>query len=100
MNKIICLFVAAAFAIGTNAQTKKEKEAIKSLCGCFDVGFMYAETFSPSNTYSFKKPYDAHGLEWIFPIESDDIIVLQHLLVINDSVIVKHWREDWEYEKK
>ena len=25
-------------------------------------------------------------------------MVLQHLLVISDSVIVKHWREDWTYE--
>jgi hypothetical protein len=101
MKKILVLFVAALFAVGVDAQTKKEKEAIKNLCGCFDVDFMYAETFSPNSAYTFKKPYDAHGLEWVFPIEtSDNKIVLQHLLVINDSVIVKHWREDWEYEKK
>jgi hypothetical protein len=101
MKKILFLFVAALLVIGANAQAKKEKDAIKSLCGCFDVDFMYAETFSPNSAYTFKKPYDAHGLEWVFPIETgDNKIVLQHLLVINDTVIVKHWREDWEYEKK
>ncbi|WP_202630193.1 DUF6607 family protein [Sediminibacterium roseum] len=101
MKKILFLFVATLLITTSFAQSKKEKDAIKSLCGCFDVDFMYAETFSPNSAYSFKKPYDAHGLEWVFPIEwSDKKIVLQHLLVINDSVIVKHWREDWEYEKK
>lgn len=90
----------AILAATAYAQPKKEKDAIKSLAGCFLVDFMYAETFSPNSDYTFKKPYDAHGLEWVFPIEvSDKKIVLQHLLVINDTVIVKHWREDWEYEK-
>jgi hypothetical protein len=101
MKNWILLFAAAFVALTTRAQVKKEKEAIKNLCGCFEVDFMYAETFSPNTNYTFKKPYDAHGLEWVFPIEtSDNKIVLQHLLVINDSEIVKHWREDWEYEKK
>lgn len=101
MKRLIFILAVVLFSATTQAQVKKEKDAIKSLCGCFAVDFMYAETFSPNNNYTFKKPYDAHGLEWVFPVEtSDNKIVLQHLLVINDSVIVKHWREDWEYEKK
>lgn len=101
MKKIIFLISATLIATGSFAQLKKEKDAVKNLCGCFDVDFMYAETFSPNPDYTFKKPYDAHGLEWVFPVEMNDKkMVLQHLLVINDSVIVKHWREDWEYEKK
>jgi hypothetical protein len=101
MKKIIFVFAAALLTLMAYAQPQKEKDAIKNLCGCFVVDFKYAETFSPNPDYGFAKPYDAHGLEWVFPIEtSDKKIVLQHLLVINDSVIVKHWREDWEYEKK
>ena len=101
MKKIVFLFSAAMIVCTAQAQVKKEKEAIKNLCGCFMVDFMYAETFSPNPNYTFKKPYDAHGLEWVFPVEaSGNKMVLQHLLVINDTVIVKHWREDWEYEKK
>jgi hypothetical protein len=35
----------------------------------------------------------------IIPIETGDRkIVLQHLLVVSDSMIIKHWREDWTYE--
>lgn len=100
--KKIFLFLSVSLLVNAAwTQPQKEKEAIKNLCGCFEVDFMYAETFSPNASYTFKKPYEAHGLEWVFPVAlSDKKIVLQHLLVINDSVIVKHWREDWEYEKK
>lgn len=83
------------------AQTTKEKQAIQQLCGCYEVEFMYAETFAPDEDYTFSKRYHAGGLEWVTPIESSDKkIVLQHLLQINDTMIIKHWREDWEYEKK
>lgn len=101
MKKPIFFFLWMILCAALYAQPKKEKDAIKNLCGCFEVDFRYTETFAPDNAYAFKKPYDAHGLEWVVPIETkDNKIILQHLLVVNDSIIVKHWREDWEYEKK
>ena len=33
------------------------------------------------------------------PIEvTDKRIVIQHLLIVSPTVIVKHWREEWIYE--
>ena len=73
---------------------------INNLCGCFNVEFKYAETFSPDTSYKFHERETINGgLELVFPVEaSDKKIVLQHLLVITDKVIIKHWREDWTYE--
>lgn len=79
----------------------EDKELIKGMCGCYKVDFEYAETFSDAKDYEFRDRYEAHGLEWAFvDEESDDKVVIQHLLVINDSTIVKHWRQDWLYENR
>lgn len=94
-----CMFLLAC--LYGAAQTETEIQSIKSLCGCFEVDFRYAETFSPDKNYQFAKPYHTGGLEWVTMEESSDKkMVIQHLLVAGDSMIIKHWREDWEYEKK
>lgn len=73
---------------------------VDKLCGCFDVAFKYAETFSPDKNYKFHDREEiSGGTELILPVEiSDKKIVLQHLLIITDSIIIKHWREDWSFE--
>jgi len=88
-----------ALAINTATAQTPDKN-INNLCGCFDVEFKYAETFSPDENYKFhERETISGGLELVFPVEaSDKKIVLQHLLVITDKVIIKHWREDWTYE--
>ncbi len=101
MKAILTAAVFGCFVLCTSAQSPREKEAIKGLCGCFEVEFMYAETFAPDEEYEFPKRYHVGGLEWVVPVESSDKkIVIQHLLQISDTMIIKHWREDWEYEKK
>lgn len=91
----------AFFVLAINIATAQTSDKnINNLCGCFNVEFKYAETFSPDENYKFheRETIDG-GLELIFPVEaSDKKIVLQHLLVITDKVIIKHWREDWTYE--
>ncbi len=85
------------------AQKKKTKdiEAIKTLCGCYDLTFKIAATFATEKDYEFHKNYLSGGREYVFPVEeTKDKIVIQHLLVIGDTTIIKHWREDWEYENK
>jgi hypothetical protein len=76
------------------------KQDVEKLCGCFEVEFKYAETFSPDPEYKFHDREDISGiLELILPVESNDKkIIMQHLLVITDSMIVKHWRENWTYQ--
>jgi hypothetical protein len=82
------------------AQQQSGKKNIESLCGCFDVEFKYAETFSPDTSYKFHdRETISGGTEYIFPvINIDNRLVLQHLLVVTDEIIVKHWREEWTYE--
>lgn len=94
---IICSFV--------EAQNKKEQDinAIKTMCGCYEVNFAFAETFSPTKDYKVHKPHQSGGLEWVELVENtNNKIVLQHLLITEDSTgkkdIVKHWRQDWLYE--
>lgn len=100
INFTILFFLFMGFSLV--AQKKNdEKEFIKKMCGCYEVNFEYSETFSPSKDYEFRERYSAGGLEWIFvDEENSDKIVIQHLLIINDSMIIKHWREDWLYENK
>lgn len=77
-----------------------EKNAIKNLCGCYEVDFKYAETFAADSTYKLAKPYHNSGVEYVVAQEeSNKKIVIQHLLISNDETVIKHWREDWEYEK-
>jgi hypothetical protein len=45
------------------------------------------------------KPYRATAKELvIMEEETPTKLVLQHLLVINDTTVIKHWRQDWEYQ--
>lgn len=100
MKKLLVLTLSL-LVIGAYAQKKKKKdiEAIKSMCGCYDITFNFAETFSPNRDYEFHDNYKAGGLEYVFPVEeSGDKIVLQHLLIVGDTMIIKHWRQDWLYE--
>jgi hypothetical protein len=100
MKRITGLVTAIILTVFVQAQVPKDKQNIDKLCGCFEVEFKYAETFSPDTSYKFHARDEiSGGLELIMPVEvSDKKIVMQHLLVITDSMIIKHWREDWTYE--
>lgn len=99
-KKIITGFASLILAATINAQAPATKKNVEGLCGCFDVEFKYAETFSPDKEYKFHdREKISAGTELVFAIEtSDKKIVMQHLLVITDSMVIKHWREDWAYE--
>jgi len=99
-KRILALMVLAATTLFANAQQQEGKKNIEKLCGCFDVDFRYAETFSPDTSYKFHDREHSHATaELALPIAvSDNKIIIQHLLVINDTMVIKHWREDWEYQ--
>ena len=100
MKKIFGTLAILALTTAVQAQTVKDKQNVEKLCGCFEVEFKYAETFSPDKNYKYHDREEiSGGTEFTFPVEvSDKRIVMQHLLVITDSMIIKHWREDWTYE--
>ena len=88
-----------ALVAETNAKLEQDKASIKSLCGIYKVTFDFAETFSPDTAYKFHNRYHETGIEYVFLVEETaNRIALQHLLIVNDSIIVKHWRQDWVYE--
>ncbi|MEM7185281.1 MAG: DUF6607 family protein [Bacteroidota bacterium] len=90
------------------AQSKKKKdvEAIKSMCGCFEVTFNFAETFNYSNDSLYKpsKTKTDKGLEWAQLVTDEKgKVSIQHLLQVGNPAsphIVKHWRQDWVYENQ
>lgn len=95
----------------SNAQEQKlsikkeqDQKAIRSMCGCYEVTFNFAETFNYSSEEDYKPSQTKtdKALEWVQLVEEDDDkFVMQHLLVVGSSerpYIVKHWRQDWLYE--
>ena len=100
MKRLLGIAAVSALCLSVKAQAPQDKKAIDKLCGCFEVSFKYAETFSPNPDYKFHDREEIGGTaELALLIEvTDTKIVIQHLLVVNPKVIVKHWREEWTYE--
>ena len=99
MFSLRILAIALISVTSAAAQKSADLAAIKKLCGCFEVSFQYAETFSPRKEYTFDERYKTSAREWVFvDEESKNKLVLMHLLIINDSTVIKHWREDWIYQ--
>lgn len=102
--KSVSLFVLGTVCINSFAQKDKKKldlAAIKAMEGCYNVEFKYTETFAPEVDYEHAYDYTSAAFEWAEIIEeTEDKVVLQHLLIINDSTIIKHWRQDWTFEKQ
>lgn len=85
----------------SNAQTPEELKAIEQLCGCFEVTFNYSETFTndKSKQYISGPLNDKKVIEYVHPLKkTNNEIILQHILVVSDNMMIKHWREDWKYE--
>lgn len=110
MKKVITIITALLLVFTAGAQSGKttssgskapqqDREAIKAMAGCYKVSFEFAETFSPDTTYKYRPRKFDWGIEYVFVVEeSEKKISLQHLLIVNDTTIVKHWRQDWLYE--
>lgn len=84
------------------AAFEADRETILSMAGDFAVTFDMQESTSWMEGY---EPIDrkvSGGYESVRVIEDTGTkIVLQHLLVVGskeDPYVVKHWRQDWEYE--
>jgi hypothetical protein len=100
MKKKILPVLALAIPALLAAQAPADRKVIDKFCGCFEVEFKYAETFAPDIDYKFHERDETSPVaELSLAIEqTDKKVVIQHLLLVNDSIVVKHWREDWTYE--
>ncbi|MBR9853329.1 MAG: hypothetical protein GYB37_01970 [Algicola sp.] len=103
MYTALALLISAS-AFSQTEKKDKDREAIKSMCGCYEVTFNFAETFNYSNDSLYKpsKTKVDKGLEWAELVtDEDNKISIQHLLQVgnpNEPYIVKHWRQDWLFE--
>jgi hypothetical protein len=100
MKKLTGLVGVLVLCSQLMAQAPEDRKVIDNLCGCFEVDFKYAETFSPDPDYKYHDREETGGTaELALPIEvSDKKIVIQHLLIVSPTMVVKHWREEWTYE--
>lgn len=99
-NSLFLLFVSPFFLNAQNSKKELDLNAIKAMQGCYNVEFKYTETFAPEVDYEKAYDYTSAAFEWAQIVEeTEDKVVLQHLLIINDSTIIKHWRQDWTFEK-
>jgi hypothetical protein len=102
MKKTLTLLLASITLSASYGQEKqKDIDAIKKMCGCYEVEFNFTETFQTTkdSTYKPSPTKKDRGLEWVELVEdAPNKLVLQHLLIVNDEMIIKHWRQDWLYE--
>lgn len=96
---IFCSLLVVQLVAAQDSKKQQDIQSIKDMCGCYEVTFNFSETFSPDTAYKFHENYRSGGLEWVtVASEADDYIALQHLLIVGDTMIIKHWRQDWLYE--
>ncbi len=101
MKKLCIFLLTTIWCLAAVAQSKldQDRAAIRALAGYYKVTFNYAETFAPDTAYEFHPRYHSWGYEWaVIEEDAPKKIVIQHLLVVGDSMVIKHWREDWVYE--
>ncbi len=89
---------------------EKDRLAILAMQGKHKVNFDFMETMGFVENYMPQKPYQSWGTEFVIVIEDEgDYISLQHIMVMffeqddgstSDPMVVKHWRQDWQYQDK
>jgi hypothetical protein len=90
----------AAVTLNRPEQFERDRAAILAMAGEFRVRFTFEETLSLDPDYTPRKQKRSGATEWVTVIEDrGDFISLQHILVIGeDHSVVKHWRQDWQYQ--
>lgn len=97
---------SAIHVVGSKDQTPRQAqpeaedlEAVLAMAGTFAVSYRHAETAALAPGRVLAKPYVADALECVRVVERSPYRVsLQYLLLIGDGpLVVKHWREDWQY---
>ncbi|MDT7832313.1 DUF6607 family protein [Flavobacteriaceae bacterium S356] len=104
LTVLIVITLITSFQANSQRKKVKDQKAIKSMCGCYEVGFNFAETFQYSKDPDYKPSKIKHdkALEWVQLVADEkNKIVMQHLLIVGPSskrTVIKHWRQDWLYE--
>lgn len=100
------IFLFLVQSLFSQSKLDQDRQAIKAMCGCYEVQFNFSETFQHTNdsTYNASPNKISGGLEWVQLVEDQpDEIVMQHLLIVGpeeEQQIIKHWRQDWLYQNQ
>lgn len=103
-NIFLATVLLAGISLNAQSKNKKDQNAIKEMCGCFEVTFNFTETFeySADSLYRASEDKIATAIEWAgLVVDEKNKISIQHLLQLGNPAsphIVKHWRQDWVYE--
>lgn len=98
MKVFLLLALALPAFAGITIDKSKDIQEIKKMTGCYEIKFQSAETFAYNSGYDFYDRYASGALEWIFVDSEDkDSVNIQHILV-TPHAIVKHWRQQWDWE--
>ena len=79
-----------------------DRKSILAMAGEFRVRFAFDETAALAPGYAPHAAQRSGGTELVTVIaDTGETISLQHILVLGkDHAVVKHWRQDWQYEPK
>ena len=92
--------------------TDKERDrlAILAMAGPYRASFDFIETVGFTEGYLPTAPYQSWGTEFVYVVTDEpDFISLQHIMVLRfdsgeaapmEPVVVKHWRQDWRFERR
>lgn len=98
---LILLLTLSTITFSQVSKKEQDKSAIRKMEGCYKVTFAFSETFSPVEGYEYHDKKFDEGIEYVKIIEdSENIISLQHLLIVHDTMVIKHWRQDWIYQNE
>ena len=87
---------------------ERDRRAILAMAGDYRVSFDFLETELYGENIELSKPYRSWATEQVMVLEdSAELISLQHTIVMfmvmpdgstQGPMLIKHWRQDWEYE--
>jgi len=88
----------------------RDRAAILAMTGSYRVSFDFMETAGFTTDFKPAQPYFSWATERVFILQDDpNFISLQHVIALyfkdedgkeSGPHIIKHWRQDWQYEKK
>lgn len=89
---------------------EKDRRAILAMAGPYRTSFDFLETVGYTTDFKPDKPYQSWGTEYVYVVEDrGDFISLQHIMVmvfkqengeISEPMVMKHWRQDWQYQRR
>ena len=79
-----------------------DRQAILAMAGEYAVTFDFTETLAIDPDYELRPSTETPARELVIVIADEPgFISLQHLLLVGnraDPVVIKHWRQDWQYQ--